>query len=95
LNSRGYFESAQPWMFAKIPIMFRRFMKIEGDDFIPIDILVAKTNRIDAIVESALEQEWSGGKVSVVSKSDLIWLKSKRGSEQDKVDIRKLKNDEA
>jgi len=93
MNKIGYYESAKPWTFKKTPIILHRFTKIEGDDFISVDILVGKEKRIDEIIARATEHPWTGGRVRVVSKDDLIWLKKQRGSDQDKVDIRKLKND--
>ncbi len=87
----GYFESSKPWRFSKTPIMLRRFVKTHEEEFIPVDILVGLTPRIDAIVENAENQPWSRGKVRVAGKQDLITMKKGRGSDQDKVDIRKLK----
>ena len=45
------------------------------------------------IVEAAIEQPWSDGVVKVARKEDLIWMKQQRGSDQDRVDIRKLEDD--
>ena len=91
MNKLGYFESARPLRFSKISIILRRFMKTKGEDFIPVDILVGKERRIDAIVEGATLQAWLKGTVRVAKKEDIIWLKKRRGSDQDKLDIRKLK----
>jgi hypothetical protein len=87
----GYFESAEPLRFSKVPIVLRRFVKAEGEEFIPVDILVGQAKHIDAIVANAVNQPWSKGKVRVATKADIIKLKRGRGSDQDKVDIRKLK----
>lgn len=89
--SLGYFESAKPWKFTNAPIVLRRFVKAEGEEFIPVDILVGQTKRIDAIVDNAVSHAWSKGKVKVATREDIIKLKKGRGSDQDKVDIRKLK----
>jgi hypothetical protein len=91
LSSLGYFESAKAWKFRNLPIVLRRFVKTRGEEFIPVDILVGKTKRIDAMVGNAVNQPWSKGKVSVATKEDIIKLKMSRGSDQDKVDIKKLK----
>ena len=91
MNKRGYFESAKPWSFSKVPIMLRRFVKTQGEDYLPVDILVGKDRRIDEIVERATDQAWSTETVKVAKKEDIIWLKRGRGSDQDKIDIRKLK----
>lgn len=91
MTALGYFESARPWRFGNTPIVLRRFVKVEGEEFIPVDILVGQAKRIDTIVENAVNQPWSKGKVRVATKEDIIKLKKGRGSDQDKVDIRKLR----
>jgi hypothetical protein len=87
----GYSESAKQWKFRSTPILLRRFVKTKGEEFVPVDILVGMTKRIDAIVDNAENQPWSKGKVRVATKDDIIKLKKGRGSDQDKVDIKKLK----
>jgi hypothetical protein len=87
----GYFESTTPRKFTNAPILLRRFVRAEGEEFIPVDILVGKTKRMDAIVDNAEEHPWSTGKVKVATREDIIKLKKGRGSDQDIVDIRKLK----
>lgn len=91
MTTLGYFESAEPWRFSNAPIVLRRFVKTQGEEFMPVDFLVGQTKRIDAIVDNALNQLWSKGTVRVARKDDIIKLKKGRGSDQDKVDIRKLK----
>lgn len=91
LISLGYFESAKAWKFTNAPIVLRRFIRAQGEEYVPVDILVGKTKRIDAMVGNATNQPWSKGKVRVATKKDIITLKKSRGSDQDKVDIRKLK----
>jgi len=91
LISLGYFESAKAWKFRNAPIVLRRFVRTRGEEFIPVDILVGRTKRIDSMVDNAMDQPWSKGKVRVATKEDIITLKKGRGSDQDKVDIRKLK----
>jgi hypothetical protein len=93
MEKAGYFETAEPWIFKKVPIMLRRFVKTEKNDFMPIDILVGKDEKIDAIIARSVSRKWEKGIFKVVSKNDLIWLKKQRSSDQDKVDIRTLKND--
>lgn len=48
------------------------------------------TRDIDLLVDEAESEE---GKVMVVNRKDLIWLKSMRDSKQDQADIEKLEND--
>jgi len=89
--SLGYFESAKPWKFRNTPIVLRRFVTTHGEEFVPVDILVGIAKRIDAMVDNAEKQPWSRGQVRVATKDDIIKLKKGRGSDQDKVDIKKLK----
>lgn len=91
MTTVGYFESTKPWRVSKTPIVLRRFVKIYEEDFVPVDILVGQTKRINKIVGNAVNQPWLKGKVPVATKDDIIWLKKGRGSDQDKVDIRRLK----
>lgn len=91
MTSLGYFESTKAWKFKNAPIVLRRFVKTQGEEFLPVDILVGQTKRIDAIVDNAVNQPWSEGKVKVATKEDIIRMKKGRGSDQDKVDIKKLK----
>src|SRR5512140_1956700 len=50
MTSLGYFESAKAWKFSNAPIVLRRFVRTQGEEFIPVDILVGKTKRIDSMV---------------------------------------------
>ena len=93
LESEGYAASAKPWKFQD-EMELRRFLKIEGEDEMVIDILVAANPRQEEIVDYALEAvSEESGSVKVASKEDLIWLKSIRNSPIDQVDIETLKNE--
>lgn len=94
LEELGYFESAEPWTFRNSQLTLHRFMKIEGEDHLVVDILYGAETRCQEIVERAIVQDSSYGTVRIASRNDLIWLKQKRGSDQDQVDIRKLQNDQ-
>ena len=94
LEGLGYFESAEPWTFRNSQLTLHRFMKIAGEDHLVVDILYGSETRCREIVERAIIQDSSYGAVRVASRNDLIWLKQRRGSDQDQVDIRKLKSDQ-
>jgi hypothetical protein len=66
-------------------------VRTQGEEFISVDILVGKKKQINAMVEKATEQPWSEGTVRVARKRDIISLKKGRGSDQDEVDIKRLK----
>ena len=58
-----------------------------------LDILVAKDEEVKSIIQNAIEAESEEGRVMVVNKGDLIWLKKTRDSKQDQADIERLEND--
>jgi hypothetical protein len=91
MTKLGYFESAKPWRFTKVPITLRRFARTEGEEFISVDILVGLKRKIDLMVENAGHELWSKGTVPVARREDIIVLKRGRGSDQDKVDIKRLR----
>lgn len=93
LTQHGYIESAAPWTFKKTNMTLYRFIKAEEHEHLQLDILTANEERHMQIVEDALEAESEHGKIRVGTKRDLIWLKQQRGSDQDKVDIKKLQED--
>ncbi len=92
----GYEETAEPRVLANTTLTLHRFLKIEGQDEIMIDILVANTDEYFRIIRDAELAESAIGTAPVAAKRDVIWLKRSRGSDQDRVDISELEeNDEA
>ena len=87
----GYFESATPWTFKNTNLTLHRFMKVEGEDFLVVDILVGNEKKHRNIIKNALEEKSGKGIVKIAGKNDLIWMKKMRNSDQDKVDIKRLK----
>jgi hypothetical protein len=60
-----------------------------------IDILVANADEHFRIIRDADHAESAAGIVPVAAKRDIIWLKRSRSSDQDRVDISELEeNDE-
>jgi hypothetical protein len=66
---------------------------VPEEDEMLIDILVAKNEEVRRIIRNGVEAESEEGKVMLASKSDLIWLKRKRSSKQDRADIERLEDD--
>jgi len=94
LEKNGYFESASPWTFRSVAIELHRFLKVAGEeDEMLIDILLAKDEGTRKVIQNAVEAESEEGRVMLVTKKDLIWLKKARDSKQDQADIEKLEND--
>jgi len=95
LKKEGYFPSTDPWTFSDTKITLHRFIKLEGEDQMIIDVMVSGTDKTTDIIENAIETESEGtGTVKVASKADLIWLKKQSNSSQDQVDIEILQDEE-
>ncbi len=94
LEKNGYFESSEPWTFKSTPLTLHRFLKVIENDQMIIDLLVAGEEKHLKIIQNALEAHGEHGIVRIAEKSDIIWLKRKRNSLQDKADIERLKNEE-
>ena len=92
LSEVGYSESATPWTFKNIDMTLHRFVKIEGNDYLQLDVLTANKNRAQQIIKNSLQAESVYGTVQVASKEDLIWMKRQRDSDQDRVDIKRLED---
>ena len=91
LTNAGYSQSAPPWTFKKSALTLHRFLKVENDDEMVIDILVAGDRDNQRIIDNALDansEKW--GVIKVATKEDLIRLKRRRNSKQDQVDIERL-----
>jgi hypothetical protein len=94
MMANGWDEATEPWTFPSTPVTLHRYIKTEGEDHLVVDVLVGDHSRYREIVAAATEEPWSNGAARVVRREDLIWLKEQRGSDQDRVDIRRLQNDQ-
>jgi hypothetical protein len=90
----GYSIEAKPMTFAKGAIDIRRISKIDpdSDDLLSLDLLLV-TPATTNVWDTRAEVEWEGGKLWVVSREGLIFLKSLRSSGQDTDDIRQLREE--
>jgi hypothetical protein len=94
LEKDGYFESASPWTFRNVALELHRFLKAATEeDEMQIDILVAGDEEVRKIIRNAVKAESEEGRIMLADKYDLIWLKRKRDSKQDRADIEKLEDD--
>jgi len=95
LERLDYEETAEPWMLPDTPLVLHRFLKVEGQDEIMIDILLTSDDEHLRIIEDAVPAESEVGPVPVAARRDIIWMKRSRNSDQDRVDISELEeNDE-
>ena len=94
LDRLGYRESAEPWTFRNTNLTLHRFLKVDGEDEMMMDILLANDSKHQKVIADAVSAEAESGAVRVASKADLIALKQVRNSGQDQVDIRGLEEDD-
>jgi len=96
LQRLDYEETAEPWILPDTPLILRRFLKVEGQDEIMIDVLLASADEHLRIIEDAIPAESEIGPVPIATRRDIIWMKRSRNSDQDRVDIKELEeNDES
>ncbi len=69
-------------------------MKTDNEDHLVVDILEGNESRHKEIIDKTIGAESQAGVARIANKTDLIWLKRFRNSDQDKVDIRKLEDDQ-
>jgi len=95
LDSLGYEEMAEPWMFPDSTLTMRRFLNVQGQDELIIDLLLASDDEHLRVIQDAVFAESTVGRVPVAARRDIIWMKKSRNSDQDRVDISELEeNDE-
>ena len=91
LLSIDFEEAAPPWMFKTSKLILHRFGKIENDETLMLDILIGEDEFYKKVIVNALGVKSENGIVKIATKEDLIKLKLKRNSDQDKIDIKRLK----
>jgi hypothetical protein len=69
-----------------------RFIKTSAKEHMQLDVITANERRSQQIITNALKAESEHGMIRVARKKDLIWMKQQRNSDQDQVDIKKLKD---
>ncbi len=89
----NYQESADPWTFPNTKLTLHRFLKVENEDEMSFDILIATESEYQDMISNAVDTASNAGTVRVASKRDLIALKKARFSNQDEVDIQELQDD--
>ena len=72
--------------------LHRAYIALAGD-FMLVDLLIAKNDFMKDILNNAVHVDFSFGKLKVITKENLIKMKSKAGRPQDLADIDKLRND--
>lgn len=94
LGRVGYVERAVPWTFQETEIELHRFLKVDGEDHMVLDVMASRDDTVTTIIDRANRAESDQcGLVRVANKEDLVWLKRLRNSEQDQLDIKRLLNE--
>jgi hypothetical protein len=88
-KSLGYRHESGFVSFASGRIRMLRIVKFEGDEFLPLDILLV-TPQLENIWKKRQQLDSKTGTISVVSSSGLIEMKKMRGNGIDQDDIRNL-----
>ncbi len=94
LETLGYRPSGAPFTFQDTRLTLHRFVKFFGTRHAMLDFLCGTEERYRSIVTNAIPVDPGNGIVHIATKEDLIYLKSMRNSEQDKIDIQRLRDDD-
>ena len=95
LRSAGYCSPADPWTFPRAQLALHRFLKPVPDDEFFVDVLVAESPELAAIVDRAqLVESPNHPAIRLARREDIIRLKNLRASPQDRADIALLQRDE-
>ncbi len=88
MNRTGFINQQKPWNFEKAVI--QRSVFIEGQDSCVIDFLIEPEETFKIYFDRRETVEFQGFQISVIHPEDLVELKSRRNSFQDKMDIEQL-----
>jgi hypothetical protein len=88
----GYRHESGFATFSEGRVKLFRLVKLDGEEFLPLDILLVTPDLKDAW-NTRQQIDSDSGPISVVSTSGLIQMKTMRGNGTDQEDIRKLKGE--
>ena len=95
MKSRKYLPPGEPWTLPRAQLTLHRFVKPTLDDEFFVDVLVAESPELAAIVDRAqLVESPNHPTVRLARRDDIILLKKLRASPQDQADIALLQQDE-
>lgn len=95
LTKENYSETASPWTFKDTSLTLHRYLKVEDEDEMMIDVLVAGDLAHRQMIDRAeIVESETLGQIRVVRREDLIDLKRARDSKLDQADIEELESDE-
>ncbi len=88
MNRAGFINQLKPWGFEKAVI--QRSVWVEGQESCIIDFLIEPEDTFKIYYDRREIVEFQGFQISVIHPEDLIELKSRRNSFQDKMDMEQL-----
>jgi hypothetical protein len=91
----GFRIAGELMRVARGRLEIQRLIKIEGQDLLPVDLLVPVDPALAALAQDAVSMPWEGRHIVVVGLDSLRTLKRLRGSAQDRADLEALGPDPA
>lgn len=90
VNELGYFKKENTILFPSSGLELQRLLKKVDDDFVLLNLLIASTDEMQEVLNNSSVVDFSFGKLKVIAKADLIYMKRIAGRPQDLVDIQNL-----
>ena len=90
LGRVGFRIVGRPMTMAGGRLDIQRFVKTEGADLLPLDLLLPTDPVLGQILTTRVEIPWEGARLSIVTLEGLRTLKRLRGSAQDLADLEAL-----
>ncbi len=94
LKKLGYLRKENTLPFKKSGLELQRLLKAVDGDFMIVDLLIAISSEMKDILKNSIAVDFSFGKLKIITKEDLIKMKSMANRPQDIADIEKLREDE-
>ena len=90
LQSLGFRVAGRPMPVAGGRMDIQRFIKVDGTDVLPVDLLLPLDPELAGILADRAEITWEGTSLWIVTIPGLRTLKRLRGSAQDRADLEAL-----
>ena len=94
LETLSYRLSGSPLTFNDSRLTLHRYVRFFREEYSMLDLLVGEEETYRDVVMNAEVHDPGNGPVRIARKEDIITLKLMRNSEQDRIDIKRLKGEE-
>lgn len=94
LAREGYAARSEEMVVAKGRLRIQRLLKVEGEDLLLLDLLLADDAELSGILARRVILDDAGARLRVAARADLRKLKRLRGSPQDLADLDALGDEE-